>query len=708
MTNSTLIGWCSATDDNSELLSYDVKWFKNSVLYSQPISEYITTGQAHSCGILTNGSAYCWGQGSSGQIGYGGIVQQLLPKAVNISATFKTITGGYYSVCGILTNNSAYCWGNSGQGQLGYGGTTNQYNPIAVNISSTFQALSGGYFHTCGILIDGTAYCWGLGSDGRLGYGGTTQQNNPIIVNISSTFKMISAGSSHTCGILTNGSAYCWGLGSSGRLGYGGTTSQKNPKAVNMSSTFKIISADYIHSCGILINGTAYCWGNGTYGQLGYGGVDNQNNPKAVNISSTFKTISTGGYHSCGILTNGSAYCWGNGSKGQLGYGGIVDQYNPIAVNISATFKTISVDYFHTCGVLTNGTAYCWGLNANGQLGDNSTTQQNNPRAVIASSTMWPQFSQGSLANIANITHGLTVYDNWTLECTASNDTIYSSALNSSIITITDITAPSISIEYPTNGLNLSTNVSITLNFTAIDPESGLNTSTCTYSLDAGAGVAIPSCNNGTFDTSEGSHSITVSAADNLGNTGTSSSISFTVDLTVPSLTIESPINNTNYSVDSVDLNFTAIERLTDLDKCWYSLDGGANTTLVGCANTTITPGEARHNILFYANDTVNNVNTSSNLTFTIDLTAPSLTVESPINNSNYSVDSVDLNFTVMDTLTGIDKCWYSLDGGANTTLVGCANTTITPGEARHTILFYTNDSANNVNTSSNLTFTID
>ncbi|MFH2105629.1 MAG: LamG domain-containing protein, partial [Candidatus Micrarchaeota archaeon] len=120
----------------------------------------------------------------------------------------------------------------------------------------------------------------------------------------------------------------------------------------------------------------------------------------------------------------------------------------------------------------------------------------------------------------------------------------------------------------------------------------------------------------------------------------------------MPILTVESPINNTNYSVDLVSLDFTALDSGSGIDKCWYSLDGGANTTLVGCANTTITPGEARHNILFYVNDTSNYVNISSNLTFTVDLTAPSLTVESPINNSNYSVDSVALDFTAIERLT--------------------------------------------------------
>ncbi|MFH2106267.1 MAG: hypothetical protein ABII22_03330, partial [Candidatus Micrarchaeota archaeon] len=133
--------------------------------------------------------------------------------------------------------------------------------------------------------------------------------------------------------------------------------------------------------------------------------------------------------------------------------------------------------------------------------------------------------------------------------------------------------------------------------------------------------------------------------------------------------------------------------------------DGGANTTLVGCANTTITPGEARHTILFYTNDSANNVNTSSNLTFTIDLTVPSLTIESPIDSAEYLTSFVDLYFTASDSGAGLDNCWYSLDGGANTTLTDCLNTSITLEVGVHNLTFYANDSANNVNASNNITF---
>ncbi|MFH2106250.1 MAG: hypothetical protein ABII22_03240, partial [Candidatus Micrarchaeota archaeon] len=135
--------------------------------------------------------------------------------------------------------------------------------------------------------------------------------------------------------------------------------------------------------------------------------------------------------------------------------------------------------------------------------------------------------------------------------------------------------------------------------------------------------------------------------------------------------------------------------------------DGGANTTLVGCANTTITPGEARHTILFYTNDSANNVNTSSNLTFTIDLTAPSLTVESPIA-TTYTSTLVPLSFTALDPGVGVNSCWYSFDNGVtNVSLPLCANTTLSVVQGQHSLRVYANDTFNHVNTSNSINFIV-
>jgi len=119
-----LQGWCNATDADTTNIGYDATWYKNNTVYERMPFTYISMGRFHTCGILTNGSASCWGYSNEGELGNGGTTEQDNPVLVDMAPPFKTISAGYSHTCGILTNGSAYCWGDSTNGQLGYGGIT--------------------------------------------------------------------------------------------------------------------------------------------------------------------------------------------------------------------------------------------------------------------------------------------------------------------------------------------------------------------------------------------------------------------------------------------------------------------------------------------------------------------------------------------------------------------------------------------------------
>ena len=87
-----------------------------------------------------------------------------------------------------------------------------------------------------------------------------------------------------------------------------------------------------------------------------------------------------------------------------------------------------------------------------------------------------------------------------------------------------------------------------------------------------------------------------------------------------PIITIISPVNETTYNIDSVNLNYSVNEPTT-----WqgYSLDGSANITLH--ENTTLTGlTDGLHTLTVYANDTSGNMN-SSTVWFAIDTTPPAI-----------------------------------------------------------------------------------
>jgi len=192
---------------------------------------------------------------------------------------------------------------------------------------------------------------------------------------------------------------------------------------------------------------------------------------------------------------------------------------------------------------------------------------------------------------------------------------------------------------------------------------------------------------------SEGSHTIKVYANDTAGNIGVSSILYFTVDNTLPALTIQQP---TNGSINTNWFNITATDA-NGIDSCWYN-QGGSNQTLTNSSgnwnyqNTTLIDGI--YTVNFYCNDMVSNENISS-IIFTYDTTPLIITI---INPANTTVISDNFNVTFNEA-----PSWsaYSLDNAANVSMgTNISYNTILAGilDGSHNIIVYANDTTGNMN----------
>ncbi|MDQ1457318.1 MAG: hypothetical protein QOH28_2938, partial [Actinomycetota bacterium] len=85
-----------------------------------------------------------------------GLVSQTVPaSAVAHRAGARTVTpaiaaGGTHS-CALLANGTAKCWGSNASGQLGNGTTTNASTPVVVTGLTTAVAISAGGTHSCAL-----------------------------------------------------------------------------------------------------------------------------------------------------------------------------------------------------------------------------------------------------------------------------------------------------------------------------------------------------------------------------------------------------------------------------------------------------------------------------------------------------------------------------------------------------------------------------
>jgi len=227
---------------------------------------------------------------------------------------------------------------------------------------------------------------------------------------------------------------------------------------------------------------------------------------------------------------------------------------------------------------------------------------------MIDESVSWMAYSLDNQANVTitgNTTlsglsegsHNLVVYANDTANNNGSSNIVH--------FTI-DTMPPNIQILSPEN--KTYTTDSISVNFIV-----GEQTSWIGYSLDGQVNVTIAGDTilASIFD---GGHFVVVYANDTAGNMGASNMVYFTIDTTLPTISVLSP-ENKSYDTTNISLTFTIDESASWMA---YSLDGQANVTVTG--NTTLSGlSDGSHSIIVYANDTAGNTGLSETIYFTIE-----------------------------------------------------------------------------------------
>jgi alpha-tubulin suppressor-like RCC1 family protein len=97
---------------------------------------------------------------------------------------FASLTVGFAHACALTNDGTAYCWGDNSSGQLGDSTTATRINPTAVVTPMRFASIRAGFQHTCGITTDGFVACWGRNTVGELGLSTPLVQTTPRYIVI--------------------------------------------------------------------------------------------------------------------------------------------------------------------------------------------------------------------------------------------------------------------------------------------------------------------------------------------------------------------------------------------------------------------------------------------------------------------------------------------------------------------------------------------
>ena len=365
----------------------------------------VSVGGGHACAIRTTGELYCWGSNTSGQLGVGiarghcglrGTPCEASPRAVLTANRFVQVSAGQFHTCGIVSSGALFCWGDNTHFQLASPSATPADTPRPVLPAFQFIGVSAGSTHTCALRADGAAICWGDGTLGALGRGDTLSSSTPQPVQTTQRFFAIRAGSSRSCALTTDGSAWCWGAEwESASGGFDFYHARSLPGRIDGLPPLRELAVNVTSVCALTADGVAYCWESNAYAQLGNGSLESTGTPTRVSTSQPLQRISTGITQTCSVTITGSALCWGNNSFGQLGVprpgqhcgdSNLECSRTPIGVFGMQQFVSIATGFGnHVCGITSATALLCWGLGSEGQLGDGFTRdRQSLPVAVLA------------------------------------------------------------------------------------------------------------------------------------------------------------------------------------------------------------------------------------------------------------------------------------------------------------------------------------
>lgn len=231
-----------------------------------------------------SGPAFCWGDGEDGALGIDPELAQELeefdePTFVETVSDFIWISGGSQDTCGIDSNGVAYCWG------INFG-----FTPEPEPSPTNFVSVDSGNGFQCGITSDFLLYCWGdRNNRGQLGLGDLDPRDDPTLVP-TEAYRSVSAGRDHACAVTKiDGRVQCWGSNRDGQLGFPATETcgilpcSRSPDDIDSNARFVAVSAGEAHTCALANTGEVFCWGSNEFGELGNGGGGGGPMPVRVN-----------------------------------------------------------------------------------------------------------------------------------------------------------------------------------------------------------------------------------------------------------------------------------------------------------------------------------------------------------------------------------------------------------------------------------------
>jgi len=326
------------------------------------------------------------------------------------------VSGGGNGSCAVVADGTVWCWGDDSLGQIGVGNGAGDAGddtctfingatslPLACRFVATKVAalpsgmtrVGAGFQHACAIQgTNGAVWCWGHNANGAVGHDPAGDGKCPDILQVDSEGGVpttpcsgvpslvpgitgaveLALNQATSCARTSMGEVFCWGSGGGGQLGNdGGSDSFAAVKVLGLpSGIVQIATALYAGgACAVASDGSAWCWGNTIPPPEPATFTAHRVMAGRTTPLSDVAELRFGVANYCARLTDGAVICWGYDDNAQLGQGpcdaGGVSTPAPV-VGIP-TAVALDGRWIHDCTLDADGKVRCWGVAQDGALG---------------------------------------------------------------------------------------------------------------------------------------------------------------------------------------------------------------------------------------------------------------------------------------------------------------------------------------------------
>ena len=306
----------------------------------------IAAGDSHVLAIGSDGALRSWGDNSSGQLGFGKVLQTSMPLEIKFPAAIVSAKTARTHSLALDADGNVWSWGSNAEGELGDG--TQADRPLPAIVFRGASQIAAGTGSSLAIDRSGFAWEWGSG------------QSVPTLVPGLPAVSSVYSNLGTRMAVDATGRVWGWGDGQQGRLGFGLYDYSATPRVIPGLPSVKHLGLGRWHVLAVDLNGFVWAWGsaspiNGDAGNSTY------LIPVKLTGLPAMAKVDAGSWDSYGIAADGTLYRWSE----------VPSQYQKMLTE-AIKFVDLSVDY-HGVALDDSGNAWGWGINNVGQVGTNAT-----------------------------------------------------------------------------------------------------------------------------------------------------------------------------------------------------------------------------------------------------------------------------------------------------------------------------------------------